>query len=103
MRTIRMGTVGYAAAVAALSVFSLQAQSVQASLAKETGALSDKFGGLARVMAGKYAWKPGEGVRSGERRIQPDRGGERTARQNADGRSRRRPAGANYRCGGAAR
>ena len=64
MRTIRMGTVGYAAAVAALSVFSLQAQSVQASLAKEAGALSDKFSGLARVMAGKYNWKPGEGVRS---------------------------------------
>ena len=64
MRTIRMGTVGYAAAVAALSVFSLQAQSVQASLAKEAGALSDKFSGLARVMAGKYDWKPGEGVRS---------------------------------------
>ncbi len=41
MRTIRMGTVGYAAAVAALSVFSLQAQSVQASLAKEAGALSE--------------------------------------------------------------
>jgi len=53
MRTIRMGTVGYAAAVVALSVFSLQAQSVQASLAKEAGALSDKFSGLARVMAGK--------------------------------------------------
>src|ERR1700693_5074607 len=64
MRTIRMGTVGYAAAVAALSVFSLQAQSVQASLAKEAGALSDKFTGLARVMAGKYDWKPGQGVRS---------------------------------------
>src|SRR5579872_640717 len=64
MRTIRMGTVGYAAAVAALSVFSLQLQSVQASLAKEAGTLSDKFSGLARVMAGKYDWKPAEGVRS---------------------------------------
>src|SRR5690242_21028762 len=64
MRTIRMGTVGYAAAVVALGVFSLQAQSVQASLAKEAGALSDKFSGLARGMAGKYDWKPGEGVRS---------------------------------------
>jgi hypothetical protein len=64
MRTIRMGTVGYAAAVAALSLSSLQAQTVQASLAKEAGTLSDKFSGLARVMAGKYDWKPGEGVRS---------------------------------------
>src|ERR1041385_3605431 len=64
MRTIRMGTAGYAAAVAVLGVFSFRAQSVQASLAKEAGALSDKFSGLARVMAGKYDWKPGEGVRS---------------------------------------
>jgi len=64
MKTIRMGTVGYAAAIAALSLSSLQAQTVQASLAKEAGTLSDKFSGLARVMAGKYDWKPGEGVRS---------------------------------------
>jgi uncharacterized damage-inducible protein DinB len=40
------------------------AQSAQAALAKEAGTLSDKFSGLARVMAGKYDWKPGEGVRS---------------------------------------
>src|SRR5215469_9817637 len=64
MRTIRMGTVGYAAAIAALSLSSLQAQTVQASLAKEAGTLSDKFSGLARVMAGKYDWKPAQGVRS---------------------------------------
>jgi len=63
MRTIRMGTVG-CAAIAVLSLSSLQAQTVQASLAKEAGTLSDKFSGLARVMAGKYDWKPGEGVRS---------------------------------------
>jgi hypothetical protein len=64
MRTIRMGTVRYAAAITALSLSSLQAQTVQASLAKEAAALSDKFSGLARVMTGKYDWKPGEGVRS---------------------------------------
>ena len=64
MRTIRMASVGYAAAIAALSLSSLQAQTVQASPAKEAGTLSDKFSGLARVMAGKYDWKPGEGVRS---------------------------------------
>ena len=64
MRTIRMDTIGYAAAIAALSLSSLRAQTVQASLAKEAGTLSDKFSGLARVMAGKYDWKPGEGVRS---------------------------------------
>src|SRR5258706_16251207 len=64
MRTIRIGTVGCAAAIAALSLSSLQAQTVQAALAKEAGTLSDKFTGLARVMAGKYDWKPGSGVRS---------------------------------------
>jgi uncharacterized damage-inducible protein DinB len=36
----------------------------QAALVKEAGTLSDKFSGLARVMAGKYDWKPGQGVRS---------------------------------------
>jgi len=36
----------------------------QSALAKEAGTLSDKFTGLARVMAGKYEWKPGQGVRS---------------------------------------
>src|SRR5215469_5558679 len=64
MRTIRMGTAGCAAAIAALSLSSLQAQTVQASLAKEAGTLSDKFSGLARVMAAKYDWKPAPGVRS---------------------------------------
>ena len=64
MRTIRMGTVGCAAAIAALSLSSLQAQTIQASLAKEAGILSDKFSGLARVMAGTYDWKPAQGVRS---------------------------------------
>src|SRR5439155_13201553 len=34
------------------------------ALSKEAGTLSDKFAGLARVMAGKYDWKPGAGVRS---------------------------------------
>jgi uncharacterized damage-inducible protein DinB len=40
------------------------AETVQAALSKEAGTLSDKFTGLARVMAAKYDWKPGEGVRS---------------------------------------
>jgi hypothetical protein len=42
----------------------IPAQSVQAALSQEAGTLSDKFTGLARVMAGKYDWKPGQGVRS---------------------------------------
>jgi uncharacterized damage-inducible protein DinB len=43
-----------------------QAQSagIQAAYAKDIGTLSDKFTGLARVMSGKYDWKPGQGVRS---------------------------------------
>jgi hypothetical protein len=37
---------------------------LQMALANDTGTLSDKFVGLARVMAGKYDWKPSQGVRS---------------------------------------
>ena len=37
---------------------------IQTALANDVGSLSDKFVGLARVMAGKYDWKPGQGVRS---------------------------------------
>ena len=65
MRTIRTRTVVSAVAMAAgLSLAPLGAQTTQAALSKEAGTLSDKFAGLARVMAGKYNWKPGEGVRS---------------------------------------
>src|SRR3954453_18163617 len=41
-----------------------QPSNLQTALANDVGTLSDKFVGLARVMAGKYDWKPGEGVRS---------------------------------------
>ena len=65
MRTIRTRTVASAVAMAAgLSLAPLGAQTTQAALSKEAGTLSEKFAGLARVMAGKYNWKPGEGVRS---------------------------------------
>ena len=69
MRTIRIGSVACTLAiVAALSLAPSHAQPAsptpQAALSKEAGTLSDKFSGLARVMAGKYDWKPGEGVRS---------------------------------------
>ena len=53
--------------VAALTSIPSQAQpaqTVQAALSKEAGTLSDKFTGLARVMTGKYDWRPGQGVRS---------------------------------------
>jgi len=41
-----------------------QSTGMQAVLGADAATLSDKFVGLARVMAGKYDWKPGEGVRS---------------------------------------
>jgi uncharacterized damage-inducible protein DinB len=69
MRTSRIGSVACTLAIiAAVSVAPSHAQPAsqtpQAALAKEAGTLSDKFSGLARVMAGKYDWKPGQGVRS---------------------------------------
>jgi len=41
-----------------------QAAGLQAAFGADAQTLSDKFAGLARVMSGKYDWKPGEGVRS---------------------------------------
>ena len=41
-----------------------QPAGLQAAFAKDAGTLSGKFIGLARVMAGKYDWTPGAGVRS---------------------------------------
>lgn len=65
MRTIRTRTIACAVAMAAaLSLAPLRAQTTQAALSKEAGTLSGKFAGLARVMAGKYDWKPAQGVRS---------------------------------------
>jgi uncharacterized damage-inducible protein DinB len=65
MRTSRTRTIASAVAMAAvLSPAPLRAQTTQAALSREAGTLSDKFAGLARVMAGKYDWKPAAGVRS---------------------------------------
>jgi hypothetical protein len=69
MRTTRIGSVACTLAiVAAVSVAPSHAQPAlqppHAALTKEAGTLSDKFSGLARVMAGKYDWKPGGAVRS---------------------------------------
>lgn len=41
-----------------------QPTTIQAALANDVGTLSDKFVGLAGVMAGKYDWRPSPGVRS---------------------------------------
>jgi len=65
MTTIRTKTMAFAVAIAAaLSPAPARAETTQSALSREAGTLSDKFAGLARVMAGKYNWKPGEGVRS---------------------------------------
>lgn len=69
MRTIQIGSVAFTLAIVAAAIVTPShaqpaPQSVQAALTKEAGTLSEKFSGLARVMAGKYDWKPGEGVRS---------------------------------------
>src|SRR5690242_1959853 len=57
---------GVCALGVALMVPLAQAQpaGLQAAFGKDAGTLSDKFTGLARVMAGKYDWKPAPGVRS---------------------------------------
>jgi uncharacterized damage-inducible protein DinB len=57
---------GLCALAVALTAPLAQAQppGIQAAFAKDAGTLSDKFIGLARVMSGKYDWKPGQGIRS---------------------------------------
>ena len=57
---------GALALAVALMVPLAQAQpaGIQTAFGKDAGVLSDKFTGLAHVMAGKYDWKPGQGVRS---------------------------------------
>jgi hypothetical protein len=65
MKTLRIASAWHVLAITtAVTATPSHAQTVQAALSKEAGTLSDKFTGLARVMAGKYDWKPGEGVRS---------------------------------------
>ena len=41
-----------------------QPAGIHAAFGKDAATLSEKFTGLARVMSGKYDWKPGQGVRS---------------------------------------
>jgi len=41
-----------------------QPAGLQDTFASDAGTLSDKFTGLARVMSGKYDWRPAPGVRS---------------------------------------
>jgi uncharacterized damage-inducible protein DinB len=53
-----------AATAPATQATAAQPTSIQTALANDVGNLSEKFVGLARVMEGKYDWRPGQGVRS---------------------------------------
>ena len=53
-----------AAPVAAQTMAPAAPPKLQTVLANDAGTLGEKFAGLAKVMAGKYDWKPGQGVRS---------------------------------------
>jgi uncharacterized damage-inducible protein DinB len=57
---------GICALAVALMVPLAQAQGAkfQAAFGEDAGKLSKKFTALAQAMAGKYEWKPGQGVRS---------------------------------------
>jgi uncharacterized damage-inducible protein DinB len=55
---------GICALAVAMMVPLAQPAGLQAAFGKDAGTLSDKFTALARVMSGKYDWKPGQGVRS---------------------------------------
>jgi len=57
---------GVCALAVALMLPLAQAQpaGMQAAFGKDAGTLSDKFTELARVMSGKYNWRPAQGVRS---------------------------------------
>jgi uncharacterized damage-inducible protein DinB len=55
---------GVCALAVALMVPLAQPAGMQAAFGKDAEELSDKFSGLARVMSGRYDWKPGQGVRS---------------------------------------
>ena len=52
-----------ASALTSASAFAQQPDT-RAALVNDVSNLSNKFTGLARVMAGKYDWRPGQGVRS---------------------------------------
>jgi uncharacterized damage-inducible protein DinB len=65
MKKILMQYAVCALAVAlTVSLAHAQPAGLQAAWASDAGTLSDKFTGLARVMSGKYDWKPGQGIRS---------------------------------------
>ena len=64
MATPAFAQQGGASSSAGTAAAAGQPMNLQTALANDVGSLSDKFVGLARVMSGKYDWKPGQGVRS---------------------------------------
>jgi len=59
----KYGALGLAVALM-VPLAQAQPAKFQAAFGEDAGTLSKKFTGLAQVMAGKYEWKPGQGVRS---------------------------------------
>ena len=64
LRTVLVAGMLLTASVFATPAAAQQPASPTAALAQDVGEMSEKFVGLARVMAGKYDWRPGQGVRS---------------------------------------
>jgi hypothetical protein len=58
------GLIGMPAAAQQPAASAAKPVPIQTALAGDVGTMSEKFVGLARVMAGKYDWRPGQGVRS---------------------------------------
>ncbi len=65
MKRILTRSGAYVLAIALMAPLTqAQPAKFQAAFGEDAGTLSDKFTGLARVMSGKYDWRPGQGVRS---------------------------------------
>jgi hypothetical protein len=63
--TVRFAIAALMAAVSLTSTYAFAPQAdSRTPLVNDITNLSNKFTGLARVMAGKYDWRPGQGVRS---------------------------------------
>ena len=63
LKSLRYTVCVLALVLTGTSVFAQQPDT-QGALVKDVSTLSDKFTGLARVMAGKYDSRPSQGVRS---------------------------------------
>ena len=64
MKNMIQRTTWLAVMAIGLAGANLQAQTPQAAFGSDVATLSDKFTGLAKVLDGKYDYKPGQGIRS---------------------------------------